>query len=125
MARPNRDPAEYDLLKERSGWYAAAWRDYRGLTVQDLAAELETSRGYVSDMETGAIDKRGVQKRFNRDWLERYCRALDVAAGDLIDTNPFRQDARFSAIKAAYPLLDETDRDALASMVATLRKRHG
>lgn len=120
-----RDSAEYDTLRERSGWYAAAWRDYRNLSLQDLADELGTSRSYLSDMETGAVDKQGKQKRFNRDWLDRFCKALDVRAGDLIDTNPFNQDPRFAAIQAAYPMLDDTDRDALASMVETLRRRHG
>ncbi|WP_338575783.1 helix-turn-helix transcriptional regulator [Brevundimonas olei] len=125
MAKKTRDSAEYDILRERSGWYAAAWRDYRNLSLQDLADELGTSRSYLSDMETGAVDRNGKMKRFNRDWLDRFSKALDVRAGDLIDTNPFDQDPRFTAIKAAYPMLDETDREALASMVETLRRRHG
>ena len=35
------------------------------------------------------------------DWLAKYCLALDVTAGDRIDTKPFVRDARFAINDAA------------------------
>jgi transcriptional regulator with XRE-family HTH domain len=84
MARAPKDPAHYDELREVSGWYLSAWRSFRNLTLQDLAAEMETSRGQVSDLENGATNSK----------------ARDVAAGDLIDTNPYSSEPRYRSTGA-------------------------
>lgn len=118
MARAPKSPSHYAELRARSGWYAAAWRSYRGLSQQELADELQTSKGQVSDLETGA------KTRFNRDWLEKWCAALDVRAGDLIDTNPFAETPRFAAMKRAFPSLSEQDVGALVQMAEALEKRY-
>lgn len=92
MAKKPRKPRleQYDAYREASGWYLAAWRDTRGLTLEDLAGEVGTSKGVVSDLETGALRSNGqLAQRFNKDDLAKFCRALDVTAGFLIDVNPF------------------------------------
>ena len=43
-----------EALREASGWYAAAWRDFKKITQQELADEVGSSRGQVSDLETGS-----------------------------------------------------------------------
>lgn len=103
MSRSPKSTEQYDDLRQASGWFLAAWRAERRLTLQELAVAMNTSRGQVSDLENGAVNKRGVQTRYNRDWLELACKALDVSAGDLIDTNPFREKPRFAAVRRAFP----------------------
>ena len=117
MAKKEKSEKHYRDLRDRSGWYAAAWRDYRGLSQQEVADEVDTSKGQVSDLETGA------KTRFNKDWLEKWCRALDVMAGDLIDTNPFVESPRFAAIRRAFPGLDEADVYALENLADNLSRR--
>lgn len=117
MAKKSKSPDHYRTLREKSGWYAAAWRDFRGLSQQEIADEVETSKGMVSDLETGA------NRRYNKDWLEKWCAALNVAAGDLIDTNPFVEEPRFAAMRRAFPGLGAKDVEALADMAAALEKR--
>ena len=128
MARAPKDPAHYDELRDVSGWYLSAWRSFRNLTLQDLAAEMDTSRGQVSDLENGATNSRGIQTRYNRDWLEKACKALDVAAGDLIDTNPYSSQPRFRStgadILAAWAEIPEESR-AQALKVLESFKRTG
>lgn len=116
---------EYDRLREASGWYLAAYRDRAGLSLEALADEMETSRGQISDLENGAVNKRGIKTRYNRDWLEAACKALDIAAGDLLDTNPFREDPKFAALRRAYPSLSEKDLDAVKAVADTMAGRTG
>lgn len=123
MAKKLKQPEHYDALKEVSGWYLAAWRDLRGLSQQALADEMETSKGQVSDLENGAINKKGQQTRYNRDWLEKACKALDVAAGDLIDTNPAREGAKFAALRRAFPGLSDQDAEMVSRLAEDLRGR--
>ena len=125
MATIKRTKEDYDAFREASGWYAAAWRDHRGMTLHELAVAVGSSRGFVSDMETGAVEKSGRRKRFNVDWLAKYCEALNVKAGDLIDTNPFEQDPRFAAISQTYAQLDEEGREYLAEMAGALKRKRG
>lgn len=117
MARKAKDPKHYDKLRKASGWYAAAWRDYRQMTLQDVADAINSSRGQVSDLETGA------KTRFNRDWLEQMCAVYDVAAGDLIDTNPFSELPKYDAIKRAFPGLNDDDLGVLTDMAAAIKRR--
>lgn len=124
MAKKAKSPEHYDDLKRKSGWYLAAWRDYRGLNQLDLAEAIGTSKSVVSDLENGAINKRNIQTRYNRDWLEKSCEALGVTAGDLIDTNPFTSKPRFEIAKDIVRL-DERDQATVATLVKDLLDRAG
>lgn len=123
MPRAPQSAEKYDELRSRSGWYLGAWRTFRRLTLQDLATAMNTSRGQVSDLENGATNKRGVQTRYNRDWLELACAALDVSAGDLIDTNPLREEPRYAAVRRAFPDLNQDDLDQLVGFADVMRGR--
>ena len=125
MAQRSRK-ARHDLYagyREASGWWLAAWRDYKGLTLEELADELQKSRGYVSDLETGASRPGRTPSRFNKDTVESVAAALGVTGGRLIDVNPFELDERVGEIESIFLKLDDTDREVLRQMAHTLGKR--
>lgn len=116
MARKADGPTDYDALKEASGWYAAAWRDFRGLKQQELADEIGTSRGQISDLETGA------KTRFNRDWVEKFSKALDVRPGRLIDVNPFTAWEHAGRLDETVRRLEPEDRDQVLALAERLAR---
>lgn len=114
----------YEALKAASGWYLQAWRHYRNLTLEELAAEAGTSRGVVSDLETGAPKKDGrAPTRFNRDWVDTMSRALNVTGGYLIDVNPFATKAEFMVLKEQYDQLDERAQADAMRLIEALARR--
>ena len=124
MARtPRAGRAElYETYKEASGWYLAAWRDYRGLTLEDLATELGISRGYVSDLETGAPRSGRNGTRFNRETVQSAAKALGTTGGRLLDINPFTMDERTGEIESIFRDLDPQGRDAVYNLLQTFRR---
>lgn len=58
-------------------WFLREWRMHRGLSQQTLADAVETSKGYVSDVETG---KRPIPRGL---LVEKLAAALGVSTGDL------------------------------------------
>jgi transcriptional regulator with XRE-family HTH domain len=56
--------------------YLKEWLAIRGLTAEQLAGKLETSKSVVSKLMTG-------QQRYNQDWLERIAYVLDCEVADL------------------------------------------
>lgn len=97
------DVEKFEGLKKRSGWYLAAWRHYRNLTLQDVADETGLSRSYISELESG-------KERYNRDTHAAMSKALGVSLGFLIDINPYR-------VTEGYQLVADTSR-ALAEDLA-------
>jgi transcriptional regulator with XRE-family HTH domain len=127
MAKRPRKPRldQYEAYKTASGWYLAAWRDHRGLTLDELAAEMESSKGFISDLETGAVDKDGKQRRYNRDLLAKAAAALDVTMGYLVDVNPFTVDGQFTEGVSVIRSLDERDQAEVFRLADTLARRRG
>lgn len=107
---------QYAIYRERSGWYLAAWRDFAGLTLEDLSAELGKSKGYVSDLETGAPRPGRPPTRFNRDLIDQVSKIVGTTGGRLIDVNPFELSERMERLSAAVAQLDEAGQDALLDM---------
>jgi transcriptional regulator with XRE-family HTH domain len=106
----------YPTYRQRSGWYLAAWRDFAGLTLEDLADELGKSKGYVSDLETGAARPDRPPTRFNRDLVERVAEVVGTTGGRLIDVNPFEVDDRMRRLNDAVAQLDAAGQDAVLEM---------
>lgn len=103
---------DYRAYREQSGWYAAAWRDFNRLSLEELAAELGTSKSHVSDMERGA-------KPWHSEWLLSFSKALNTRPGHLIDVNPFDVSPEGEAFIADFNQLDERGRRiVLASLQA-------
>ena len=125
MAKRPRKPRLdlYESYKAASGWYLAAWRDHRGLTLDELAAEMGSSKGFISDLETGAVDKEGKQRRFNRDLVDKAAAALDVSPGFLIDVNPFTVEGQFTDRMSVIRQLEARDQEEVFRLADTLRRR--
>jgi predicted transcriptional regulator len=119
MAKRELGPTDYEALRESSGWYAAAWRDYRRITQQELAEEIGSSRGQVSDLETGA------KTRFNRDWVRKFSDALGVRPGHLIDVNPFTMWDGADEFDSVVRSLSPDDRKAVVDMAVRLAGKTG
>ena len=54
------------------------WRDYRGLTQQQLADKVGISKPYLSQLESG-------KRRGSMEVLQRIAQTLDVSLEDLVD----------------------------------------
>jgi transcriptional regulator with XRE-family HTH domain len=125
MAKRPRNPRteHHEAFKEASGWYLAAWRDKRGLTLEELAAEVQTSKGMVSDLETGALKSNGERaQRYNADWVIKFAKALDTSGGFLIDVNPYGHETDLAEVTDGYRKLQEADRQAVLGLVERLLK---
>jgi transcriptional regulator with XRE-family HTH domain len=122
MAKKPRKPRleQYEAFKEASGWYLAAWRDKRGLTLEELAEDVGTSKGVVSDMETGAKRSTGaLAQRFNATWLKKFSDALEVTEGFLIQVNPFTADETHD-LGGKLERLGDADRKVVEDLIDRL-----
>lgn len=115
--------AHYAALRDASGWYLQAWRHKKNLTLEELAEEAGTSRGQVSDLETGAQKKDRPPTRFNRDWLDKMSKALGVTRGFLLDVNPFDANPDFLAMQERFEALDERGRQDALRLLDALKDR--
>lgn len=99
----------------KHGVYAAAWRSYKNLTLQDVAAESGLTAGTVSDIEQGLLQPSGEQ-------LNALARAFSTNAG-LLKTNPFETNERVAQLITITEALDPTDLQTLVDMAETLERR--
>jgi transcriptional regulator with XRE-family HTH domain len=86
--RTNRDIETLEDLRRTSGWYLAAWRDYRQLSLDELAAQGGVKKSALSELENGRVRADGRKPRFNRDTIVGLCEALGITEGMLFDVNP-------------------------------------
>lgn len=77
------------LKRERSRWFLREWRKHRHLTQDQLAARLETSKSWISELENG-------KRRWNQDVLELLADALNCDPADLIMRDPTAPDPIWS-----------------------------
>lgn len=63
-----------------------AWREYRRLSQEELAAKVGTTPGMISHLETG---ERGLSAK----WLRRLAPVLNTQPGHLLDLDPRQLDA--------------------------------
>ena len=56
--------------------YLREWLKWRGLTAEQLAGRMETSKSVISKLMNG-------QQRYNQDWLEQIAYALDCDVQEL------------------------------------------
>ena len=73
--------------------YFKEWRVFRGLTQQQLADRLETTKGAVSKLESGT-------NVYNQSSLEAWADALSCEPSDLISRDPNADDIRSLLAKA-------------------------
>lgn len=61
--------------------FLRAWREYRRLTQEELAAKVKTNANMIGYLEKG---ERGLSAK----WLRRLAPALDTAPGMILDHDP-------------------------------------
>ncbi len=83
------------MAKQR--WFLKEWRKHRGYSQQRLADMLETSKGYISDLENG-------NRPYNQDFLERLSDALMCTPADLIMRDPSQPDLIYSIWETLSPV---------------------
>jgi transcriptional regulator with XRE-family HTH domain len=75
--------ARYKRAMDRIGprkpirWFLREWRKHRRLTLQQVAARLDTSPSVLSDLENG-------KSRMNDDWIAGFAWAYQVEPSDLL-----------------------------------------
>lgn len=115
---------DYERYRAASGWWLAAWRDFRGLTLEDVAAEVGTTKGIISDLETGAPRSTGNRaQRYNADTLRSVADALKITEGWLLDVNPYAADPHWLTVCSGFKDLDDNAKAAVAGLVDQLRPR--
>jgi transcriptional regulator with XRE-family HTH domain len=58
-------------------WFLREWRKHRGLTLEQVANLLDTTKGFIYDLERGA-------KRMNDDWMGGLAYVYDIEPKDLL-----------------------------------------
>lgn len=66
------------------------WREYRGLTQQQLAQSTGISKSYLSQLETG-------KRNSTTDVLRAIAQVLDISLDDLVDSSSFDETVPDSA----------------------------
>lgn len=93
--------ARMDESDQRTGNNLRAWRLYRGLSQEELAARVGTTAAVISLLEAG---KRGVSPK----WLYRLAPILETRPGTLLDVDPNDLDSDIIEIWAHIPTEQRT-----------------
>jgi transcriptional regulator with XRE-family HTH domain len=78
--------------KHRTRWFLKEWREHFGLSGEQLAEIMGTTKGTISKLQHS--------RSFKTDWIDRYCAALSPLAKRTIS-------ARDLARPPGVPLLDD------------------
>lgn len=105
----------YAVAAERFGLFAWAWRDYRGLSLKDVADESKLTPGTVSDIEQGLLEP-------DVDQLAALAKAFETKPG-LLRTNPYVTNERVAQLVSLTENLDEDDQKTLIDMAEALERR--
>ena len=105
----------FSAAAARHNVFSWAWRDYRNLSLQDVAADSGLTAGTVSDIEQGLLAPSPGQ-------LEGLARAFSTNPG-LLRTNPFLTNERVAELVTISDGLDPADVQTLIDMAATLERR--
>ena len=89
--------ADMDESDQRTGNNLRAWRTFRGMSQEELAAAVGTTAAVISLLEAG---KRGVSPK----WLYRLAPILRTRPGALLDLNPNDIDSDILEIWADVPV---------------------
>lgn len=99
--------------KERPAHYLKEWRDYRGLTQEQLADKAKTAANVISHLETG-------DRRLSDKWLMRLAPHLNTTPGSILDYDPNEIDTTLQEIWAN---ISQADRPQAARVFETFRKK--
>lgn len=91
--------------------FIAAWREHRGLTQDQLAERLESSKASISRIESG-------QQPYTQDFLEAAAAALRTDVASLLMRDPTSKDAIWSIWDQAK----EGERSMIVDIAKTITK---
>lgn len=83
-------------MVERAPNNLRAWRKYRGMTQQELADALDTTKSVISDLERGVV-------QLNDKWLRKLAPVLQTQPGIILDHAPDELDNDIIDIWAHIP----------------------
>lgn len=92
--------------------YLKEWRLFRGLSQDELAAKIETTKAVISLLEN---EKRPLSSK----WLRRLAEALDTQPGYILDHDP---NEISSDIFDIWSRIDEIDREQAARILSTFTR---
>lgn len=99
-------------MAERPPHYLREWRKFRGMTQQELADALDTSKSVISDMERGEL-------QLSPKWLRRIAPILKTQPGHILDYDPAQVDTDIIDI---WSRIDATDRDQAVRVLRSFVK---
>ena len=91
--------------------YLRQWREFRGLSQDDLAAAIDTTKSVVSLLEN---EKRPLSSK----WLRRIAEALNTRPGYILDHDPHEVD---KDIFELWSRLSDAERGQAANVLRALR----
>ena len=115
------------LQKPAQRWarsYIREWRNFRGLSLAELALRMNYNEGYLSELENG-------HKRYNQDVLEAAAQVLDVPIAWLLSRKPPLDGSESPSpddvsepdrIADMISGLDPKDRRRIAAMIENFRQ---
>lgn len=108
-------PMTKPMSAERE-FYLRERRLERGVTQEELAAHCGTSKGMISQLETG-------YQRYHEDWVRKLSDALDIPQVALfvpvwIEQKALIQDPQLAEIVDAWPSLSVNQRETVARMIS-------
>ena len=87
---------EEEVAAEGPGANLRRWREYRGLSVAELAKKAGTSAQVISDLESGAVE-------LSQKWLFTLAPPLGTVAGFLLSLDPSKVDPSLLDAVGAVP----------------------
>lgn len=88
-------------VPEKPPHHLRAWREFREMTQDELAAAVGTSKSVISDMERGKL-------QLSPKWLRRFAPVLRTQPGHILDHDPADLD---SDVIDIWGRIDERDRE--------------
>lgn len=109
-------------IKSDRGFFLRERRLEAGMTQEELAAHCATSKGMISQIETGF-------QRYHEDWVRKVAEALQIPPVALflkngLDDLRLNNDPELARIAAAWPCLSAGERETVSKMVNLLAAAH-
>jgi transcriptional regulator with XRE-family HTH domain len=98
--------------RQRTRTYIRAWREYRGLSQEQMAGRVDMSRENYSRIENGKVP-------YNQDVLEMAAVGLSCSTSDLLERDPRIEDG-VAELRSLLARATEPDRKRIIAVVKTL-----
>lgn len=101
--------------------YLRAWRNYRGLSLRDLANRMESEPGValMSHANIGRVEKG--EQPYTQELMEAAAVALDTTVTDLLTVDPRIEDA-LAQLNALLRAADRPQREMALDLVRAMLK---